>query len=153
MRGRFAFDSRIGGEDDLLDNSVLDPVQKALDTKLLGANSAQGRNRPVQNVIDAVELALGNIGVIALQLLLGAQLYAEVGKLALAALAVLAGTVFTFVDRGLRAAPDVFAETAVDLVFRGFALAHRIPFSKQHTRNLMVRVKETRPPLASVFET
>src|SRR3954453_6279070 len=56
--------------------------------------------------IDAVELALGNIGVIALQLLLGAQLHAEVGKLALAALAVLAWAVFALVDRTLRAAPD-----------------------------------------------
>src|SRR5882757_3114889 len=76
--------------------------------------------------IDAVELALGNIGVVALQLLLGAQLHAEVGKLALAALAVLAGAVFAAVHRALRAAPDILAHTAIDLVFRLTALSHRV---------------------------
>src|SRR4051794_7314365 len=78
--------------------------------------------------IDAVELALGDVGVIAFQLLLGAQLHAKVGKLALAALAVLAGTVFTLVDRALGTAPDVLAHTAVDLVFRLTALCHRVLF-------------------------
>src|SRR6202012_1559536 len=48
--------------------------------------------------VDAVELALADIGVIALQLLLGAELDAEVGQLALAALAMLAGAVLTAVD-------------------------------------------------------
>jgi hypothetical protein len=45
-------------------------------------------------MIDLLELLLGDVAVIALQLLLGAQLHAEVGHLALAALAVLAGAVF-----------------------------------------------------------
>ena len=45
--------------------------------------------------IDAAELLLGDVAVVALELLLGAQLQAEVGQLALAALAVLAGAVFT----------------------------------------------------------
>ena len=76
--------------------------------------------------IDAVELALGNVGVIALQLLLGAELHAEVGELALAALAVLAGTVFPAVHGALRAAPDILAHTAIDLVFRLIALCHRV---------------------------
>src|SRR5262249_39855783 len=62
--------------------------------------------------IDAVELPLADIGVIALQLLLGAQLHAEVRELALAALAVLAGAVFAAVDGALRAAPDVLAHAA-----------------------------------------
>jgi hypothetical protein len=62
------------------------------------------------------ELLFANVAIIALELLLGAQLGAEVGQLALAALAVLAGAVFTAVDRGLRTAPDVFAHAAVDLV-------------------------------------
>src|SRR5262249_11102332 len=44
--------------------------------------------------IDTAELPLGDIAVIAAQLLLGAQLHAIVGELALAALAVLAGTIF-----------------------------------------------------------
>jgi hypothetical protein len=43
---------------------------------------------------DAAELLLGQVAVIALQLLLGAQLQAEIGQLALAALTVLAGAVF-----------------------------------------------------------
>ena len=57
--------------------------------------------------IDAVELALGDVGVIALELLLGAQLHAEVGELALAALAVLAGAVFTRFT-GLFGRPQMF---------------------------------------------
>src|SRR4051812_19766786 len=76
--------------------------------------------------VDAVELALGNVGVVALELLLGAELDAEVGELALASLAVLAGTVFPAVDGALRAAPDVLAHTAIDLVLRLTALSHRV---------------------------
>src|SRR5581483_8864822 len=78
--------------------------------------------------IDAVELALADVGVIALQFLLGAQLHAEVRELALAALAVLAGTVFAAVHGALRAAPDVLAHTAIDLVLRLTALSHRVLF-------------------------
>src|SRR5882757_7793476 len=77
--------------------------------------------------IDAVELALGNVGVVTLELLLGAELHAEVGELALAALAVLAGAVFPAVHRALGAAPDILAHTAIDLVFRLTALGHRGP--------------------------
>src|SRR6185295_10772436 len=90
--------------------------------------------------IDAVELAFGNIGVIALQLLLGAQLHAEVGKLALAALAMLAGAVFTLVHGALRATPDILAHTAINLVFRLTALSHRVLFAVQE-------FEETRPPV------
>src|SRR3546814_9616469 len=68
-------------------------------------------------------------------LLLGAQLHTEVGKLALAALAVLARAVFAAVDRGLRTAPDVFAHTAIDFVLGRRALAHRIR-SEEHTSEL-----------------
>jgi hypothetical protein len=49
---------------------------------------------------------------------------AEVRKLGLAALAVLAGAVFAAVHRGLRASPDVLAHPAVDLVFGGGPLGH-----------------------------
>src|SRR5436305_4272 len=76
--------------------------------------------------VNAVELALGDVGVIALELLLGAELDAEVGKLAFAALAVLAGAVFSAVDGALGAAPDILAHTAIDLVFRLTALCHRV---------------------------
>src|SRR5690606_36595955 len=60
-------------------------------------------------LIGLAELLFGDVAVMALQLLLGAELQAEVGHLALAALAVLAGAVFTTVDRGLRTTPDVLA--------------------------------------------
>src|SRR5690606_4863198 len=74
--------------------------------------------------VDLAELLLGQVAVIALELLLGAQLRAEVGHLALAALAMLAGAVFAAVHRGLRAAPDVLAHAAVDLVFCACTLGH-----------------------------
>ena len=79
-------------------------------------------------VIGLAELLLGDVAVMALQLLLGAQLEAEVGQLALAALAMLAGAVFAAVHRRLGAAPDVLAHAAIDFILCGFALAHRIPF-------------------------
>jgi hypothetical protein len=63
-----------------------------------------------------LELLLGDVAVIALELLLGAQLDAEVRHLALAALAVLAGTIFALVDRALRASEDVLAHPAVELI-------------------------------------
>src|ERR1700709_2862489 len=91
--------------------------------------------------IDAVKLALADVGVVALQLLLGAQLHAEVGELALAALAVLAGAVFTAIDGALRAAPDILAHTAIDLVLRLTALSHRVLFVRS------LSFEETRPPV------
>ena len=72
-----------------------------------------------------VELALGNVAVIALELLLGLELGAEVGRLALAALAVLAGAVFALVERAAGTTPDVLAHAAVDFVFGFCALRHR----------------------------
>src|SRR6202166_1233435 len=91
--------------------------------------------------VDAVELAFADIGVVTLQLLLGAQLHAEVGELALAALAVLAGAVFPAVHGALRAAPDILAHTAIDLVFRLTALSHRVLFIRS------LSFEETRPPV------
>ena len=44
------------------------------------------------------EVSLGDVAVIALQLLLGAELDTIFGHLALAALAVLAGAIFALVD-------------------------------------------------------
>src|ERR1700694_2387789 len=77
-------------------------------------------------LVDAAELALGDVAVIAAQLLLGAQLHAVIGELALAALAVLAGAVFAAVDGALGAAPHVLGPAAVDLVLRLVALGHRV---------------------------
>ena len=67
--------------------------------------------------VELLEGLLGDRTVVALELLLGAQLQTVVGGLALAALAVLARAIGTVVERGLRAAPQVFTKTAVDLVF------------------------------------
>ena len=64
------------------------------------------------------ELPLGDVAVIALELLLGLKLRAVVGEFLGAALAVLAWTIGTFVDRALGAAPDALAHAAVDFVFR-----------------------------------
>jgi hypothetical protein len=75
-------------------------------------------------VIDAAELLLGDVAVVALQLLLGAQLQAKIRHLGLAALAVLAGAVGALVHRALRATPEVLAHTPVNLVLRRMALRH-----------------------------
>src|SRR5205814_9632406 len=75
-------------------------------------------------LVDPADLLLGQVAVVALQLLLGAQLKAEVGDLLLAALAVLAGAVGPRVDRGFRTAPDVLAHPAVELVLGAMALGH-----------------------------
>src|SRR5580698_7700753 len=72
-----------------------------------------------------VELALRNVAVVALDLLLGLELGAEVGRLALAALAMLARPIFTLVEGAAGAPPDVFAHPAIDLVFCFRALRHR----------------------------
>ena len=75
-------------------------------------------------LVDAAELTLADVAVIALELLLGAQLLAVVRQLAAAPLAVLAGAVLALVDRALGAAPDVLADAAVDLVLGANALGH-----------------------------
>ena len=72
-----------------------------------------------------MELALRNIAVVALDLLLGFELGAEIGRLALAALAMLARPIFTLVEGTARTAPDVLAHPAIDLIFRFRALRHR----------------------------
>ncbi|CAK0778063.1 hypothetical protein WCLP8_640001 [uncultured Gammaproteobacteria bacterium] len=74
-------------------------------------------------IIQLAELPLADVAVIALQLLLGLQLQAEIRRL-LATLAMLAGAIFPTVDRALRPTPQVDAKAAVDLVFRFLSLAH-----------------------------
>src|SRR5215471_14053465 len=78
-------------------------------------------------LIDAAELPLGDVSIIAAQFLLGLELNAVVGELALAPLAVLAGAILTPVHRALRSAPDVLAHPAVDLVLGFHALGHSRP--------------------------
>jgi hypothetical protein len=78
-------------------------------------------------LIHAAELALADIAVVALEALLGHQLQAEVGRL-LAALAVLAGTLFAIVDGALRTTPEIDAQTAVNLMLGADALRHDASF-------------------------
>src|SRR5690606_37021525 len=75
--------------------------------------------------IDAAELLFGQVAVIAFELLLGAQLGAEIRQFALAALAVLARAVLALGKRRRGAALDVFAHAAVDLVLGSGAFGHR----------------------------
>ena len=70
------------------------------------------------------ELLFADIRVIALQLLLRHQLHAEIGRLLLAALAMLTGAIFALRDRRFRPAPKVHAKAAIDLVFAFSALRH-----------------------------
>ncbi len=77
--------------------------------------------------VDPAKLLLGNAGVVALELLLRAQLHAEVGEFALAALAVLAGPIFAAIDGALGTAPDVLAHTAIKLVLGLNSLCHSRP--------------------------
>src|SRR5208283_702789 len=87
------------------------------------------------------ELLFRNIAVIALELLFGLELGAEIGRLALAALAVLTGPVFAPVHRALRAAPDVLAHTAVDFIFGFCALGHLSPLNCSRRRFSDARAK------------
>src|SRR5947209_4306453 len=54
-----------------------------------------------------LELLLGDVAVIALQLLLRAQLDTVIAELALASLAMLAGAIFAAIDRALGPSEDV----------------------------------------------
>ena len=79
---------------------------------------------PQRFLVEAAELALADVAVVALELLLGHELHAVVRRL-LAALAVLAGTVVPVAIEGaLLAAPEIDAKASVDLVFRSVASAH-----------------------------
>ena len=73
---------------------------------------------------DALELFFRQVAVVAFQLLLGAQLQTKVRQLALAALTVLAGAIFTTVDGGFRTTPDVFTHPAVNFVLGRRAFGH-----------------------------
>jgi hypothetical protein len=105
----------LGAIDDRVEPALQEPDE-------IGARVAL---HPQRFDIVLVELALGDVAVIALELLLRLQLGAEVGGFALAALAMLAGAVFALVERAARATPDVLAHPAVDFVFGFGALRHR----------------------------
>jgi hypothetical protein len=85
-------------------------------------------------VIQLAELLFRNVAVIALQLLLGHQLGAEIGRL-LAAGAVLAGRGFlTARQRALATAPQIDAQAAVDFEFRFNTLSHGSSFGPGYCR-------------------
>src|SRR5262245_32238322 len=94
--------------------------------------------KPGRLAIDRFELLLGDVAVIALQLLLGAELLAIVGEFAAASLTVLARTVFALVIRALGTAPDILAEPPVDLVLgvNAFGHAFTTPKSNKALRGL-----------------
>src|SRR5579871_3673526 len=75
-------------------------------------------------LVVAPELPLGDVAVIALELLLGLKLGAIVGELLRAPLSMLTRTIGALVDGALGPAPDAFAHAAVKLVFGVCALAH-----------------------------
>src|SRR5206468_3397991 len=112
-----------------------EPALEQADEVLRGVALHPGR---VEIVL--LELLFGDVAVIALELLFGAQLDAEVGYLALAALAVLAGAIFAAIDRALGPSEDVLAHAAVELVFGAGALRH-VAFS-----NLLSKCARTAPP-------
>jgi hypothetical protein len=66
-----------------------------------------------------------------LQLLLGTQLLAIIGKLAAAALAMLARSVFALVLGALRPAPNILAEPPVDLVLGVNSFRHSSKLQSQ----------------------
>ena len=72
--------------------------------------------------IDARKLLFGQVAVIALELLLGAQLQPEIGDLGLATLTMLAGAIGAAIDGRFGAAPNIFAHTAVEFILSGMTL-------------------------------
>src|SRR5262249_54276392 len=78
-------------------------------------------------LVVAPELPLGDVAVIALQLLFRLKLRAVIRELLRAPLTVLARTVGAFVDGAFRATPNALTHATVELVFGIRALAHRSP--------------------------
>src|SRR5579872_5522372 len=78
-------------------------------------------------LVEAAELAFADIGVITFELLLGRKLGAVIRRF-FAPLAVLPGTIFAAIERAFRTAPQIDAETPIDLVLRFLALAHSVRF-------------------------
>src|SRR5262245_40283506 len=103
-----------------------------------------GALETARRLIDAVELPLGDIGVVAFQLLLCSELLAVVGQLAAASLTVLAGPALALVDRAFRPSPDVLAQAPVDLVLRLDTFGHASGLqSRERNRELE---QYARPP-------
>src|SRR5262249_49052688 len=85
------------------------------------------------------------------ELLLGPQLHAEVGELALATLAMLAGSVFAAIDGALGAAPDILTHAAIKLMLGLNSLCHFASSlracARRRNRLIMLLFWGSRPPL------
>jgi hypothetical protein len=101
-------------------------IDDGVEPALQQADQIFGRvaSEPGRLAVDRLELLLGDVAVIAFQLLLGAELLAVVGKLAAAALAMLAWSVFTLVVGAFWPAPNILAEPAVDLMLGVHTFRH-----------------------------
>src|SRR3546814_5871621 len=102
----------------------LQPIDDGVEAALQDLDQVLARIAAAADRLGIVfaELLLTDVAVMALQLLLGPELHAEIGGLA-AALAMLARRVVVIaVPRALAAAPEVHAEAAVDLVLGADAL-------------------------------
>src|SRR5581483_291790 len=108
------------GRDEL--GAIDDGVEPALEEpdQLFRRVAAQPRGL----LVDPLELLLGDVAVIALELLLGPELLAVIGQLAAAALPMLARPVFALVERALGPAPNILAEPPVDLMLGVNAFRH-----------------------------
>src|SRR5262245_45841575 len=104
----------------------LGPVDDGIEPPLQQSNQVFGGGalEPARGLIDAVELALGNVGVVALQLLLCPELLPIVGELAAAAFTVLARLALALVEGAFWPSPDVLAQAPIDLVLRLDTLGH-----------------------------
>src|SRR5208337_1442724 len=101
-------------------------INDSIETPLKKSDEVFGRIAPEPRGlrIDEPELALGDVRVIALQLLLCLQLRSEVRGLSPAALAMLARSIFALVERAFRTAPEIFPEAAINFMFGADALCH-----------------------------
>src|SRR4029077_16320179 len=88
----------------------IEPALQQLDQVFAGIAAP-----PHRLFVKLAELPLADIGVVAFELLLGGQLGSAIRRF-LAPLSMLAGAVFAAVEGAFRAAPQIDAETAVDLV-------------------------------------
>ena len=106
----------------------LGPINDCIKTGLEKADQKLGRVAPTTGglIIDLPELLFSDVSVKALQLLLGHELKAEVGRLAGATGAMLTRTALAAVHGALGATPDVFPNPPVKLVFRISAFRHQI---------------------------
>src|ERR1039457_1932332 len=107
---------------------------------------ARGPARACRLCVDAAELTLADIAVVALEPLLGHELGAVFGRLA-PALAMLARAVFAIIEWALGPATEIDLQAAIDLVF-GFSALRHVAFSRVERLWFMSRVSGPVSPAA-----